>query len=147
VAILSPQFGEKHVASLLAILFCSEYRYTLCEKTGFLTSKGKDPFFKQVFRDVNPEFWYGHLGQEYLCARKVKNLRCEENKKDCLKSTLYWTELPKFIPNPDFDQNGPLPDNPADLIKQARGERDVKYKYSIRVSIEQEKKRREKRNR
>ena len=95
VAVLPPQFG-KGIASLLPVLYCAEYNFTLCEKMSFCIPKGKDPFAKQFYRDINPEFLYGHIPKEYLCARKVKNLRCEEGKKDCLESTLFWTELPKY---------------------------------------------------
>ncbi len=142
VAVLPPQFGEKGITSMLPFLYCSEYNFTLCEKMGFSISNKKDPFFKQAYRNINPEFWYGHFPKEYLCARKVKNLRCEESKKDCFESTLYWTELPKYIFNPQIDPNGPLPNNLADLTKQVIGERDVAYTYSIRTNIEEKQTRR-----
>jgi hypothetical protein len=142
VAVLPPQLGEKSIASLLPVLFCAGYNFTLCEKMSFCVPNKKDPFFKQFYRDINPEFSYGLLPKNYLRARKVKNLRCDESKKDCLEDTLYWTELPKFIPNPDFDPNGPTPENLADLTKQVIGEREVQYTYSIRSNIEDEKKRR-----
>ena len=144
VAVLPPQLGKRSMVALLPMLFCSEYNHTLCDKLGFCIPKRKDPFFKQPYRDVNPEFLYGHPPKEHLCARKVKNLRCEENQKDCFESTLYWTELPKFIPNPDFDPDGPMPENLADLNKQVHGEIEAQYTYSIRAKIEDEEKRRAK---
>lgn len=142
VTILRPQLKDGSVASLLPILFSAEYNYTLCEKMGFISSSGKDPFFKEAYRDINPELWYGHFPKHYLRARKVKDLRCEESKNDCFESTLYWTELPKFIPNPEIDFNGPLPDDIAKWTKQVVGEREVQYTYSIRTRIEEEKTRR-----
>jgi hypothetical protein len=141
VAVLPPRLGEKNIISLLPALFCSEYNFTLCEKMSFCIPNKKDPFFKQPYRDINPEFLYGHPPKAHLCARKVKNLRCEESNKDCFESTLYWTELPKFRPNPDFDPNGPMPANLADLTKQVHGEIEVEYTYSNRSNIEEEKRR------
>ena len=146
VTILRPQLHDKNIASLLPILFSSEYNYTLCEKVGCMFSSVRDPFFKKAYRDINPELWYGHFPKHYLRARKVKDLRCEESKKDCLESTLYWTELPKFIPNPDFDPNGPMPAHLADLTRRVVGEREAQYTYSIRPSIEAEEARRAKHN-
>ena len=108
----------------------------------FCVPTTKDPLFRQYYRDVNSELLYGLPPKIYLCARKVKGLHCEESKKDCLESTLYWTELPKFIPNPKFDPNGPMPENLADLTKQVVGEREAQYVYSIRPHIEEEKRRR-----
>jgi len=102
-----------------------------------LTSSGKDPFFRETYRDINPEFCYGIIPKQYLSARQVKNLRCEESKKDCFESTLYWTELPKFIPDPDAD---PTPENITDT-KQVIGEREAQYTYSIRESVEDMKRR------
>ncbi len=58
-----------------------------------------------------------------------------------LESTLFWTELPKFIPNPEVAFSGPLPNDPAKLLKKVIGEREVQYTYSIRRSIEEEKER------
>ena len=39
--------AQKGIASLLPVLFSSEYNYTLCEKMGFAASSGTDPFFKE----------------------------------------------------------------------------------------------------
>lgn len=142
VAFIPPQFREKSIISMLPVLYCSEYNFTLCEKMGFCIPNKKDPFFKVAHRDINPEFCYGHWPNEYLCARKVKNLRCEESKRDCCECTLYWTELPKFVPNPEIAPNGPLPENLADLTKQVRGERNVTYTYSIRAIVEERRRRR-----
>ena len=111
---------------------------------GFGGSIYKDTFFKEAYRDINPELWYGHFPKHYLCARKVKNLRCEESKKDCFESTLYWTELPKFIPNPKHGPEGSTLENLDDALKQVIGEREVQYTYLIRPAIEEEKARRAK---
>lgn len=142
VAILPPLLGEQNIELLLRTLFCSEYPLTLGEKLCFGTARKKEMprYFKQLYRDINPAFSYGHFSKCYLYARQVKQLRCEESKKDYFESTLYWTELPKYIPNPDFDPNGPMPENLTDLIKQVRGEMEVEYRYSIRPNIEVEKK-------
>jgi hypothetical protein len=81
---------------------------------------------------------YGHFGKSYLCARKVKNLRAEGSKRDMAEETLYWTELPKFIPNPDFDNNGPMPadlsvspvtSKPASRGRIKTGHSEVLYSY------------------
>jgi hypothetical protein len=141
VAVLPPQLGEKSIISLLSALYCSEHNFTLCEKMSFCIPKGKDRFLKQPYRDINPEFFYGEPPKIFLRARKIKDLRCEESKRDCFENTLHWTELPKFIPNPDFDPNGPTPENLDDLIKPVRGEMEVEYTYSIRPNIKDEKKR------
>ena len=142
VAILRPQLRKKSIASLLPVLFCSEYGYiTLCEKLGLVTSIGKDQLFRVAYGNKNPEFLYGDVPKQYLSARKVENLRCEKSKKDCFETTLYWTESPKFIPNPDVDPNGPMPENPADLCKQVIGEREAQYTYSIREGMEDTKRR------
>jgi hypothetical protein len=143
VTILRPQFGRRGVAHLLPILFSSECNYTLCEKTGFGGSVFRDSCFRETYRDINPELWYGHFPKDYLCARQVKNLRCEKSKRDYDESTLYWTELPKFIPNPKYGPEG-SPFAP-DRIKEVIGERDLQYTYSIRPAIELEKARRAKR--
>ena len=144
VTILRPQLNDSSIASLLPILFSSEYNYTLCEKMGFIASSGRDPFFKEPYRDINRELWYGHFPKDYLRARKVKNLRCEESKKDCLESTLYWTELAKFIPNPKYGPEGPPLEHFDESLKQVIGEREVQYTYSIRPAIEEKKARRAK---
>ena|SRR2546430_317639 len=148
VTILRPQLGKSRIALLLPILFSSEYNYTLCEKMGFMASSGKVPYFKEVYRDINPELWYGHFPKIYLRARQVKNLRCEESKKDCLETALYWTELPKFIPNPKYGPEGPMleDEHSGDGLKQVTGEREAQYTYSIRSSVEAEKARRSKAN-
>jgi hypothetical protein len=85
---------------------------------------------------------YGYFGKSYLCARKVKNLRVEESKKDMAEETLYWTELPKFIPNPDFDNNGPMPSDLSVLTKEVRPEQDFSYSYSIQPALDEFKRRR-----
>jgi hypothetical protein len=144
VTILRPQLGTTGIASLLPVLFSSEYNYTLCEKMGFAASSGKNPFSVEPYRDINPELWYGQFPKIYLRARRVKNLRCEESKKDCFECTLYWTELPKFIPNPKYGPEGsPLA---PDALKEVVGEKEAQYTYSIRPSIEAEKARRAKHN-
>jgi len=145
VAILPPQVSEKSIKAILRVLYCSEANLTLCDKMGFITPNRKDPFFREGYRNINPEFWYGHYFKEYLCARKVKQLRCEESNRDFLESTLYWREYSKYIFNPDIDPNAPTSANPSDLLKKVMGERDVSYTFSIRPQIEEEKERRTRR--
>lgn len=135
VAILPAKYGDESVLLSLRVLFYSESILTLCEKMAPIVSIHKDPFFKVAYRDVNKEYWYGYLGKDHLTARKVENLRCEESRKDCFETTLYWTERERFVPNPDCDPSGPMPPNPADLLKQDRPKRDEHYSYSIRASV------------
>ena len=145
VAVLPPQFGETGITAMLPFLYCAGYNHTLCEKMGFSTPSRKDDRLLRIaYRDIHPEFWYGVYPKEYLCARKVKNLRCEESKIDCFENTLHWTELAKYIPNPQIDFGGPLPDNRAEWTKQVSGERDEQYTYSIWPAIEAGKARRTK---
>jgi hypothetical protein len=125
-------------------LYSSEYNHTLDEKLAYISSKGRDPFFKQTYRDINPEFIYGCFPKNYLRARQVKHLRCEETKGNCFEHTLSWTELPKFIPNPKYGETGPPMDKWDDALKQVSGESDWSYTYSIRPAIEEEKTRKAK---
>jgi hypothetical protein len=136
VAVLPSQYGDGTIAMLLRVLYHSEANLTLGEKI-ISNSHGKDPFFVQQYRDIYPEMNYGHFGKDYVRARKVKNLRAEGNKRDMDEETLYWTELPKFLPNPDFDNNGPMPADLSVLVKEVRGERDVSYTYSIRPALDE----------
>jgi hypothetical protein len=142
VAILPSQYGDSTIAMLIRILYHSEETLTLGEKI-LSNSQGKDPFFCQQYKDINPEMNYGHFGKSHLCARKVKNLRAETNKRDMAEETLYWTELPKFIPNPDFDNNGPMPADLSVLTKEVRPERDFSYTYSIQPALDAFKRRRD----
>ena len=144
VTVLRPQFTANGIESLLPILFSSEYNYTLCEKMGCIASSGKDPFFMKDCRHVNPELLYGHIGKHYLRARKVKNLRCEESKRDCLESTLYWTELAKYKLNPGIDFDARTPDVSEKWVQQDVAEREAQYSYSIRASIEEKEARKSK---
>jgi hypothetical protein len=142
VAVLPPQFGETGITDMLPVLWCSESNLTLEEKIGFGIRKGRDPLLRTAYQDINPEFWYGVYPKEYLCARKVKNLHCEESTRDDFEATLYWTELAKFIPNPEIGPDDPLPDNPSDRLKEVRGAKEVSYLYSIRPRIEERQSRR-----
>jgi len=141
IAVLPSRYGDESVVLLLRVLFYSEYLYTLGEKMVPSTSIGKDSRFKEAYRDINPEFCYGHFPKQYLRARRVKNLYCEESETDCLESTLHWTELPKFIPNPKYGPEGPGLEDIDDGLKEAVGEKEVQYTYSIRTGIEEEKRR------
>jgi hypothetical protein len=134
-AILPANYREETIILSLRVLFHSESVLTLCEKMVPIASIHKDPYFKIAYRDINPEYCYGHLGKRHLTARKVENLRCEESKTDSFATTLYWTERERFIQDPDWNPNGPMPVNPADSIKQVRCRRDEHYTYSIRTSV------------
>jgi len=48
----------------------------------------------------------------------VKNLSVKESPKDLDENTINWTELPKFIPHPDFDNNGPMPADISLFVKE-----------------------------
>lgn len=144
VAVLPPQHGERSIVSLLTVLHCSEYNFTLCEKMGFCSPNRTDPFLLKPYRNINLEFWYGHIPNEFLSARKIKNLRCEESKTDCFETTLYWTELPKFIPNPKYGPEGPPVGKRHDALKEVSGHREEHYTYSIRPAIEEKKARKQK---
>jgi len=143
VAIVPPQYGETSFKLLLPVLFSTEQCSSLCEKLydGTNIHKAENHLFRVAYRDVNQEFHYGTY-KDYLCARKVKNLQCVENKTDWAECTLFWTELPKFIPNPKMDYDAPMPADLSVLIKQVAGERDTHYSYSIRPIIEEITKRR-----
>ena len=142
VAILPTKIGEKSIKFILSVLWCSEANHSLDEKMHFgWPYRGEHQFLKVTYRDINPEFCYGELGKEYLMARKVKNIRCKQSKKDCFETTLYWTEMPKYISKPDLDSNSPLPPNPADCLKQVCGETEGRYTYSNRSDIEAAKRR------
>ena len=130
LTILRPQLDRRKFAFILPILFSSQYPYTLDEKTGSLTATGQDMFYKDVYISPHPEIWYGIFPHFYLRARLVKNLRCEENKKNNFEHTLYWTELAKFRPNPKYGEAG-NPDAPDSDI-QVVGEKEMKYTYSTR---------------
>jgi hypothetical protein len=130
VAVLPAGLKKKGIKPILRVLYSSEYNFTLCEKAGFSVGSKKDPFFTQVYTHKNAQYEYGCDSKEFLCARKVRTLRCEESKVDAYECTLYWTELPKYIFNPEIDPNGPLPDNQADWVKQVIGEREAQYTYS-----------------
>ncbi len=146
VAFLPPQFGERTVRIVLPALFCSEYNYTLCEKLAFGIQNRSSAGFTEWYRHINPAIDYGYVPNDYLRARKVKNLRCEISANDDSESTLYWTEFPKYVDNPDRDPTAPPPNCAADVVKQVIGEIDDHYTYSNRASIEEEKRRRAERN-
>lgn len=131
VAVLSPYFHRHNITLLLRVLFCSEYRLTLSEKMAFgLANKNQMPrFLIHAYRDINPAFYYGHFAHEYLYARQVKNLRCDESKKDVAENTLYWTELPKYVPVA-LDPSAPLPDDLSELTKMVVGEKPQSYTYT-----------------
>jgi hypothetical protein len=136
------QYGERTIETLIRVLYHSEANLTLGEKM-VSNAPGNDPYFHQAYKQINPEIYYGHIGKDYLRARQVKNLRVEESHKDMAESTLYWTELPKFIWNPDFDNNGPMPADLSVLTKQVRAEMDLSYTYSIQTALDEFKHRRD----
>ena len=142
VAILPPQLGEQNIELLLRTLFCSEYRLTLCEKLFFGTARRNDmpKLFTILHRDVHPAFSYGHCPSDYLYARQVKDLRCEESKENVFTCTLYWTELPKYVPVA-LDPSAPLPDDPSKITKMVAGEKRRSYTYSSSDSSSAQKKR------
>ena len=143
VTVLPSQFGEQSVSQMLPFLYCATDRNTLCDRINFYSSR-KTPFFKKEFV-INIELYYGHIFKRYLRARLVKNLRCEENKKDWADTKLFWTELPKHRQNPKWNPDEGLPENRNDMTIEVRGERDEVYSYSIRSHIKEEKMRKQSR--
>jgi hypothetical protein len=129
VAILPPQMGEEAIKLLLRVLFCSEYPLTLDEKLCFGTARDKDMprYFHQYYKEMNSELNYGHMPKQYLSARKVKNLRCEESKSDIFLGTLFWTELPKYIRT----RKDPS-DELTEFFKMVCEEKHRSYTYSSR---------------
>src|SRR6058998_3708937 len=87
VSILPASYGDETIFLLLRMLYHSESTLTLCEKMVPIASIHKDPYFKVGHRDINPEYYYGLLWKHYLIARKVENLRCEENENDDYETT------------------------------------------------------------
>jgi hypothetical protein len=136
VAILPATYGDGNVILSLRVLYHSDCNLTLGEKAVPIVSIYKDPYFRKAYRDRNSEFWYGVYPKHYLSARKVEKLWSEESKHDCFESTLHWTELPKFIPNPKYGSLG-SPDAPDSLI-QVLPEREAQYTYSARARVEEE---------
>jgi len=106
----------------LPVLYCSEYIHTLDAKASYCVPV-KDPWL--VERYQNLEITYGHE-PEFLMARRVKNLHCEENKQDDYETTMYWTELARK----------------SDAHNEIRPEQDRKYTYSVRPALEAKRKRR-----
>ncbi len=135
VSILRPQIISETIKRILPILFSSDYNLTLGEKMSLLSSKGKDPWFREEYSTGNVQLGYGASSYEYLRARQVKNLRCMDNKKDSSEATLFWTELHKFILNTDYGLEGP-PIGEGPRLKQVCGEKDCSYTYSIRLGID-----------
>ena len=138
VAILSPSVGERNIKFLLPSLYGVECPYTLCEKMWFGIEPTGIRYLRQNYCDINSEFVYGdfHL---YLCARKVKDIRCVESTKDDFESTLFWTELPKYILKVNLDRLGIEPEKYEDRIKMVIGEIECQYTYSTHPVIEDEK--------
>lgn len=128
---LPSQLGEQNIALLLRTLFCSEYPLTLCEKLCFGTASADDMarFFTELNRDINPAFAYGYFPKDYLYARRVKELRCEESNESVWACTLHWVELPKYIPAA-LDPSAPLPDDLSKLTKMVADEKPQSYTYT-----------------
>lgn len=135
VAILPPQIGEQNIALLLRTLFCSESPLTLYEKLYFGTATKKDMprFIRQVYKEKNPAFSYSDGSSDYLYARRVKQLRCEESKVNDNTCTLYWTELPKYVPV-TRDPSAPLPSDLSSQLKMIVGEVPKSYTYTKPVA-------------
>lgn len=85
--------------------------------------------FTRLYRDINPAFCYGHFPKDYLYARKVKQLRCEESKESVWKSTLHWLELPKYVPVL-LDPSAPTPDDLSTLTTMIADEKPQSYTYT-----------------
>jgi len=125
--------------SILPVLFVSESSLTLSAKTDFPPPVSGNPLFKAEFEFFSEctEYYYGHLLKEYLRARRVKQLFCVE--RDNFEATLYWTDYAKF--NPAWDDDEPMPDDPAKQRKEVRGERYARYTHSPSQLIQEHKNR------
>lgn len=141
VIILHHQHRGYSIAALMAVLYQAEYPHTLDEKLDYISKGGRGNFFREAYRDINPEYYHGVFPKIYLRARQVKNLRCEVSPKSVFESTLYWTELPKFIPNPKYGAEGPPMEKWDDACKQVTEEKECSYTYSTRPSVDGELKR------
>jgi len=122
VAVLPPQCQSKSIKLVLPVLYCSEYPHTLEAKLLYCIPQ-KDPWLIERYKNL--EITYAHE-PEFLMARKVKNLRCEENKQDDNEVTMFWTEFPRCS-NDD---------------KEIRAEEDRQYTWSIGPALEAKRKRR-----
>src|SRR5437868_1205009 len=90
VAILPASYGDKSIILLLRVLYHSECNLMLDGKSIPKGSIHKDNYFRKAYRDIYSEYWYGEFPKSYLSVRKVKNLRFEESKRDCLECTVHW---------------------------------------------------------
>jgi hypothetical protein len=100
VSILPYRTPDRQIKFILPILFCSEYNLTLRGKM-VLTEGPQDRqnWFVDFYKfPPHPKCLYGEHPHEYLLARMVKDLRCEDNTSNSCECTLHWTELRKYIP-------------------------------------------------
>lgn len=141
MTILPANYGVKSVTMLLRVLYWSECNPLLRDRIVPSVAIKKDGFFLEPYKGASLEYCYGHLGKKHLWARKVKNLWCEESKKDWAENILHWTEFPKYKLNPKYGEAGD-PSQP-DFLFQVSAEREESYSYSIREDVETERRRNE----
>ena len=125
VAVLPPRLSQSDVKDILHVLFCSEYYFTGCEKIGYGLLRRKDRRQYLVTSPDSGDVLYGFPPDEYLFARLVKNLRCEEDEENARTCVLNWTELPRFRWDELYNRT------------QVRGERKMQYSTNDTDSIEQ----------
>src|SRR4051794_30311846 len=94
VSIFPPQLSKtSQIEFVLRLLYGSEYQFTLGEKLYHGIAKKKDRLnlFRVAYKDICPKYYYGCFPHEYLFARVVKDLRCEQSSKSDFEATLHWT--------------------------------------------------------
>ena len=127
IAVLPSRFGVEQIKTMLPYLFIAEYGFTLDELVYYGFEIHKCRMLKEEYKDINPSIACGFFPKSYLSARRVKNLKCEENPNNMFESTLYWTELPKYIPKLTDDA-----ENYLDSLKQVSDEKHDSYTYATR---------------
>jgi hypothetical protein len=89
------------------------------------------------YPDTNRKHLYGEYPHEYLLARMVKDLRCEDSKRNSCSSTLHWIELPKYIPEAEGSLAKEDPPRIIrlgdELFKMIEDETDRSYTYLAKM--------------
>jgi len=119
-AILSFRLNRGRIGAYLPIVFESHHP----ELLGMLLERRKKRlnYLREVSVHINPAWEYGTF-REYLFARQVRDLQCEE--RDGM-NVWSWTELPKYeFPPCDEPGTGPLKDS----LKMIRPEMPETYTW------------------
>jgi len=139
VSILPYRTPDKQIKFILPILFCSEYNLILPGKMA-LTAKPENwpGRFVDSYDYVKPKYLYGEYRHEYLFARVVEDLRCEETTADSRECTLTWTEPARYIPVPG---ECTASDDPARIVNVGfnvfkRIEDETQQSYTYRAKMD-----------